>query len=198
MVSPLEDHLVRPAVPREPELCLEVCLHVRGGVDGSHEGGINLFLEGLPLCGNLDRDGLSCREERLLIFSLCTLLALEVAVLDVGSGGGGRCIDLRGSGYNVGLVHTPEGHAIDFERSSDKKKPRWHLLEENNALALVPSGEEDKDSSRRDRGAQLGGPRGEVPGNARLDVIRGVEIRGLHLILRGEARLGADGPLSSS
>merc|ERR1712094_71469 len=99
-------------------------------------------------------------------------------------------VDSRLGGDDVRMGHAAKRHAVDLVRPGDEEKTRFHLLEEHHTLALEVAGEEDEDSSWRDRGAELRLPAVVVVVAEFAFHILGRIIAGLLLGLLGDRLLG--------
>ena len=88
-------------------------------------------------------------------------------------------LDLGGGGNDVGLVDTLEGDTVDLEGARDEQQARLELLQENNALATVTTGQKDEDGTGNDGAAELGntGVLAVLLGDS--NVLSGVEAGGL-------------------
>merc|ERR1719397_36962 len=60
-------------------------------------------------------------------------------------------VELCGGGHQVPLVHPPEWAAIELVRSSDEEQSSAELLQHDDTLALVHSGQDDGNSSSGER-----------------------------------------------
>jgi hypothetical protein len=153
----LELELVGQGVAGEGEGSLQVSSHELVLGDAGDDGLIDRLLEGDELSG----------EARLLLVTSKLSLGLlsgllgsdglsEEGVLDLGDVDVSD-VDLSGGGDDVGLVDSLERDTVDLVRAGDQEKTRLQLLEENDALTLVSTGEEDEHGTRGNRLSQLGG-----------------------------------------
>lgn len=94
--------------------------------------------------------------------------------LDAGDINAGR------GGNDVGLVDTTERDTVELVWAGDEQKTAIELLQENDTLAAVATGQQDKDGTRRDAGAESG--LGDLLGDLlllRLNILSRVETRSL-------------------
>ena len=79
--------------------------------------------------------------------------------LDVGE------VKLGGSSNDVGLVNTSQRNTVDLERTSNEKKTRVELLQDDNTLTTVTTSQENDNGTRGDSRAEdglLGGLAGDL------------------------------------
>lgn len=111
-------------------------------------------------------------EELLLVGLLGILLPGEVGIvvlLNIDTGE----INAGGCGDNVTSVDAAEGNTVDLEGAGNQKDSVGESLQEDDALSAVTSSEDDKDGTRDQAGAVLGG----VLGLADLEMIVSTEFR---------------------
>jgi len=88
-------------------------------------------------------------------------------------------VNLGRGGNNVSLVDALKRNTVDLEGTRDEQEARLELLQENNALAAVATGQENKDGTGSDRTAELGSARvfAVLPWGG--NILGSVEARGL-------------------
>merc|ERR1719397_1494772 len=86
-----------------------------------------------------------------LLLGLLSLHPGEVLVVDVLRHRDLRDVELCGGGHQVPLVHPPEWAAIELVRSSDEEQSGAKLLQHDDTLALVHSGQDNGNSSSGER-----------------------------------------------
>merc|ERR1719296_277661 len=146
----------------------------------------NLVVDGdlvsLP-CVRSDVSFLLVVEDVALLLGLLCLDPLEVLVVNVLGDLDSRHIHAGGGGQEIPLVHTTKGAAVNLEGSGDEEKAGGQLLQDDNALSLVDSSQDDGQSSRGEGGTELPGLLGEellggssifVTTNLLLDELRGL------------------------
>ena len=65
-------------------------------------------------------------------------------------------IDLGGGSDGVNLVDALDGDTVDLVGSGDEEESGLESLEEDNSLASISAGEEDKNAAGGDAGADFG------------------------------------------
>jgi len=140
----------------EGELGRQVLAEVLNLVDGLKDDLVGRLLESnLVLSKGLLL--LLTLEESLLSGGLLGGLgASKVGIVQLSINLGGIELNLGGGGNDVGLVDTLEGNTVDLEGAGDEQQARLELLQEDNALATVATGQEDEDGSGDDGAAELG------------------------------------------
>ena len=119
-------------------------------LDGSENRSINGLLVSLSLLGHLVL-GLSIGEDVSSLLSRHSL-SLEIVIIDVLGDLDSRNVNLGLGGNNEGLGDSSEGEVVQFVRSCDEKKSGLlELLEEDDALSLMATSQDNENSSRDDR-----------------------------------------------
>jgi len=119
-------------------------------------------------------------EESLLSGGLLGGLgAGKVGIVQLSIDLGGIKLDLGGGGNDVGLVDTLEGDTVDLEGAGDEQQARLELLQEDNTLAAVATGQEDKDGTGNDGAAELGNTGVLAVLLGESNILSGVEAGGL-------------------
>ena len=183
IVSCLELHLVGLVAAAEGELGGHVPLEVGHLVDDGSELGVERLVVFDVGRGELLLLLLTLEEVLLVLLGAVLGGLLEVRVVELGGVHAGR-VNLLGGGDDIALVHPLDRHAVDAVRAAHQEEPGLELPEEDDALALEVAGEEDEDGAGGDGGAKLGGVlRDRRALERELDVLGGVEARGLGLLL---------------
>jgi len=153
-------HQVGPVTLAEGERGSEVLRKVGDGLDGLEDGLVNLLLVGsaslreslLLLLG-------STVKELLLVALLGFLLLSEVGIVELGNIDTGD-VELGGGGNDIAGVNAANGDTVNFEGTSDEENTLVEVLEENDTLAAVTTGEDDEDGAgdkgRAEDGLALG------------------------------------------
>jgi len=150
--SNLELHVVGLVVVSQGEFSIEVSLEHWYGVNGLHQSSINSLLVSLALVR--DDSGLrGISGEELLLLSRCS--TSKVGIVE-GRNINRGYINLGRGGDNVGWADTTERNTVNLVGSRNKDKSRFKNLKGDNALSTETSSEKDQDSSRCDRGTDLG------------------------------------------
>jgi hypothetical protein len=152
-------------------------LKILDSFNGGHEGGVNFLLDGFELGADCAFWDFTCVEELgFIIFgSFCAFKELRLVVEGGCSGNSTGSINLGAGSNDVRLVNTAAWASVDFVRSSDKKKARWKLLQEDYTFTTVTTSEEDEDGTLCDGGTKFGSAWCEVTDTGNFLVIGRVE-----------------------
>merc|ERR1719397_1566600 len=149
----LEAHLMRELSLGQGEASLEVLPQhytISMTLDRCQDLSVDCCLVCLPLLRGLVSLLLRLKDVSLLL-GLLSLHPGEVLVVDVLRHRDFRDVELCGGGHQVPLVYPPEWAAIELVRSSDEEQSSAELLQHDDTLALVHSGQDDGNSSSGER-----------------------------------------------
>jgi hypothetical protein len=147
--------------------------------ESSNESSINSLLVGNIFCGKSSLLLFLCEETFLVtLFTLLLLSRAEVRVIKLGTIYFGN-INLGGGGNNVSLVDATERDTVDLEGSSDQKKARGELSEENNTLALEATGQKNEDGARGDGSAKLSRAANDAASNGLRGILSSIVLGSL-------------------
>jgi len=140
----------------EGELGGQVLAEVLDLADGLEDNLIGGLLESDLVLGKGLLLLLTLEESLLSGDLLGGLGAGKVGIVQLSVDLGSINVDLGGGGNDVGLVDALEGNAVDLERTRDEQQARLELLQEDDALAAVATGQENEDGTGDDGAAELG------------------------------------------
>merc|ERR1719231_349752 len=137
-----EEHLVRHVALGQREERLQVRVHHLRLLDATHHRGVHRLLRLHPRRLQL-RLLILAREELIVLLRLRLLRAREEGVVhlaDINT----LDVDRSRGADAVGLVDSPQRHAIQLVRAGDQQQARRQLLQEHDALAAEAAAKQDQ------------------------------------------------------
>lgn len=174
---------------RRAQVALEVVVELDRPVHGllrGQKGGGDLLLRGLGGGVGLGEKLVALVPLRRPLLGLL-LGGLERRVVELGGVNTGNVHGGRRADH-VGRVDAAQRDAVDRKGPRDEQQARGQVLDDDGALALEASGEQDDDAARGDGGALLGRGGDGAAGEGLGGVLGGVEARGLEVRRSKEGR----------